>query len=61
MKESRELKGVIPVVQTPVHRDGTVDVQILPPPDWTGVANAPTGGELDALNEALDQLEPSAS
>ena len=26
MKESRELKGVIPVVQTPVHRDGGVDV-----------------------------------
>jgi 4-hydroxy-tetrahydrodipicolinate synthase len=27
MKESRELRGVIPVLQTPVHRDGSIDVE----------------------------------
>lgn len=27
MKTSRELKGVIPVLQTPVHRDGSIDVE----------------------------------
>jgi len=40
-------------------RDGTIDVQILPTPDWTGVENAPTGGDLDQLNEVLDGLTAS--
>ena len=27
MKASRELRGVIPVVQTPLHEDGSIDVE----------------------------------
>jgi len=35
-------------------QDGTSAEQVLPSPDWSGVANAPTSGAIDTLNEALD-------
>lgn len=34
--------------------------QILPTPDWTGVSNAPSGGALDTLNDALDEVKDAA-
>lgn len=35
-------------------RDGSTTEQVLPSPDWTGVENAPSGGALDSLQDALD-------
>jgi len=34
-------------------QQGETDTQILPSPDWSGVDNAPSGGALDSLNDAL--------
>ena len=34
-------------------QQGDATEQILPSPDWTGVENAPTGGDLDSLQDAL--------
>lgn len=36
-------------------QDGSSTEQVLPAPDWTGVANAPSGVELDQLQEAIEQ------
>jgi len=41
-------------------QQGQATEQVLPQPDWTGVANAPTGGALDSLNDALDQAKKAA-
>jgi hypothetical protein len=41
-------------------QQGKAATQILPSPDWTGVANAPTGGALDSLNDAVDQAKKAA-
>lgn len=41
-------------------RDGKATEQVLPSPDWTGVENAPTGGELDSLKDALDDVNEAA-
>lgn len=41
-------------------RDGKATEQVLPSPDWTGVKNAPTGGDLDSLKDALDEVKDAA-
>ncbi|MDX6232974.1 MAG: hypothetical protein QOH68_1974 [Nocardioidaceae bacterium] len=41
-------------------RDGKATEQVLPSPDWTGVENAPTGGDLDSLKDALDEVKDAA-
>jgi len=42
-------------------QQGESEEQILPTPDWTGVDNAPTGGALDALNDALEDAGAEAA
>ena len=37
-------------------RSGETAEQILPTPDWTGVENAPSGGALDTLKDALEDV-----
>ena len=41
-------------------QQGDATEQVLPSPDWTGVENAPTGGELDSLKDALDDVNGAA-
>lgn len=41
-------------------QQGETTEQILPSPDWTGVANAPSGGALDSLEDAIDQVDDAA-
>jgi len=41
-------------------QQGQTSEQILPTPDWTGVSNAPSGGALDTLNDALDEVKDAA-
>ena len=41
-------------------QQGNATEQVLPSPDWTGVENAPTGGALDELKDALDDVEDAA-
>ena len=38
-------------------QQGEVTEQVLPSPDWTGVANAPSGDALDELNDVLDEVK----
>ena len=41
-------------------RDKKATEQVLPSPDWTGVENAPTGGDLDSLKDVLDDVKGAA-
>jgi hypothetical protein len=41
-------------------QQGDATEQVLPSPDWTGVENAPTGGDLDSLKDALDEVKDAA-
>lgn len=41
-------------------QQGEATEQVLPSPDWTGVENAPTGGELDSLEDALADVKDAA-
>ncbi len=41
-------------------QQGETTEQILPSPDWTGVPNAPSGGALDSLEDALDEVKSAA-
>jgi len=41
-------------------QQGKATEQVLPSPDWTGVENAPTGGDLDSLKDALDDVKGAA-
>lgn len=41
-------------------QQGEATEQVLPAPDWTGVANAPSGGALDSLEDALDGVKDAA-
>jgi hypothetical protein len=40
-------------------QQGETTEQVLPSPDWSGVSNAPSGGALDTLNDALDEVNQS--
>jgi hypothetical protein len=40
-------------------QQGEATEQVLPSPDWTGVENAPTGGALDSLEDALKDVNAS--
>ncbi|VXC11101.1 hypothetical protein [Aeromicrobium sp. 9AM] len=50
-----EIVAAIRAVQS-----GEATEQVLPSPDWTGVENAPTGGDLDSLKDALDEVKDAA-
>ncbi|MCW2752236.1 MAG: hypothetical protein JWR83_3346 [Aeromicrobium sp.] len=41
-------------------QQGDATTQVLPSPDWTGVANAPSSGALDSLKDAVDQAKNAA-
>jgi hypothetical protein len=41
-------------------QQGKATEQVLPSPDWTGVSNAPSGGALDSLNDALKDAKSAA-
>ena len=41
-------------------RDGKSETQVLPSPDWTGVANAPSGGALDSLQNAVKDVKAAS-
>jgi hypothetical protein len=41
-------------------RDGKSKTQVLPQPDWTGVANAPKGGAITTLNDALKDVKKTS-
>lgn len=41
-------------------QQGEATEQVLPSPDWTGVENAPSGGDLDSLKDALDEVKDAA-
>ena len=41
-------------------QQGEATEQVLPSPDWTGVENAPSGGALDSLEDALDEVKDAA-
>jgi predicted small integral membrane protein len=41
-------------------RDGNAAEQILPAPDWSGVEGAPSGSELDDLQDAVDEAKDEA-
>ncbi|KRC63295.1 hypothetical protein ASE12_00085 [Aeromicrobium sp. Root236] len=41
-------------------QQGKATEQVLPSPDWTGVENAPTGGDLDSLKDALKDVKDAA-
>ena len=41
-------------------QQGESTEQVLPSPDWTGVENAPSGGALDQLQDALEDVNEAA-
>lgn len=41
-------------------QQGNATEQVLPSPDWTGVKNAPTGGDLDSLKDAINEVKDAA-
>lgn len=41
-------------------QQGESTEQVLPSPDWSGVDNAPSGGALDSLEDALDEVKDAA-
>ncbi len=41
-------------------QQGEATEQVLPSPDWTGVENAPSGGALDSLQDAIDDVKDAA-
>lgn len=41
-------------------QQGDTTEQVLPSPDWSGVDNAPSGGELDSLQDAVEDLQEAS-
>ncbi|TXL61806.1 V-type ATP synthase subunit I domain-containing protein [Aeromicrobium terrae] len=41
-------------------QQGKSEEQVLPSPDWTGVDNAPSGGAIDTLNDAIKDVKDAA-
>lgn len=41
-------------------QQGKSTEQVLPSPDWTGVDNAPSGGAIDTLNDAIKDVKDAA-
>ncbi len=50
-----EIVAAVRAVQT-----GEATEQVLPAPDWTGVSGAPSGGAIDTLNDAIDEVSTSS-